>query len=112
MKRRVAFLILIVLQVIAGGIVYGQSLTDYLAECELKYGSDADLVNGEKYFYPYSTSDGDPFFIFESGSSKLRIKGKEFEEQSLRYDIYNHLLILDYKDVYGGTTSLRVDYIN
>jgi len=106
MKRRVAFLILIVLQVIAGGIVYGQSLTDYLAECELKYGSDADLVNGEKYFYPYSTSDGDPFFIFESGSSKLRIKGKEFEEQSLRYDIYNHLLILDYKDVYGGTTSL------
>ena len=106
MKRRVAFLILIVLQGIAGGIVYGQSLTDYLAECELKYGSDADLVNGEKYFYPYSTSDGDPFFFSGSESSKLRIKGKEFEEQSLRYDIYNHLLILDYKDVYGGTTSL------
>ena len=29
--------------------LYGQqqSITDYLAECERKYGSDADLVNGE-----------------------------------------------------------------
>jgi len=106
MKRIVTILNLFVLLGIAGGIVFGQSLTDYLAECEMKYGSDADLVNGEKYFYPYSRSDGDPFFLSGSESSKIRIKGKDFEEQSLRYDIYNHLLVLDYKDVYGGTTSL------
>lgn len=106
MKRRFTFLILMVLLGIAGGRAYGQSLSDYLAECERKYGSDADLVNGEKYFYPYSSSDGDPFFFSGSESSKIRINGKEFEGQSLRYDIYNHLLVLDYEDVYGGTTSL------
>ena len=27
-----------------------QSITDYLTECERLYGSDANLVNGEKYF--------------------------------------------------------------
>lgn len=85
---------------------YGQSLTDYLAECERKYGRDADLVNGEKYFYPYSRTEGDPFFSSGSESSIIRIKGKNFEEQSLRFDIYNHLLVLDYEDIYGGTTSL------
>ena len=106
MRRRISFLIFIVLLCFGGGFAFGQSLTDYLIECERKYGSDVDLVNGEKYFYPFSSSDGDPFFFSGSESSKIRIKGKEFEEQSLRYDIYNNLLVLDYKDVYGGTTSL------
>jgi hypothetical protein len=106
MKRELTFLILMVLLSIAGGRAYGQSLSDYLTDCERKYGSDADLVNGEKYFYPYSSSDGDPFFFSGSESSEIRIKGKDFEGQSLRYDIYNHLLVLDYEDVYGGTTSL------
>ena len=33
-------------------LLYAQqaSLTNYLAECERKYGNDADLVNGEKYY--------------------------------------------------------------
>jgi len=106
MKRRISLLVLIVLAGITGGLVHGQSLTEFLAECERKYGSDADLVNGEKYFYPYYNSEGNPFFNSASGSSVIRINGKEFEEQSLRYDIYNHLLVLDYTDVYGGTTSL------
>lgn len=106
MKRKLTFLIFMVLLALAGPAGYGQSLSDYLAECEKKYGSDADLVNGEKYFYPYSKTEGDPFFFSGSEPSKIRIKGKDFEEQSLRYDIYNHLLVLDYEDVYGGTTSL------
>ena len=106
MKRRFTFSIFMVLLALAGLEGYGQSLTDYLAECERKYGRDADLVNGEKYFYPYSRTEGDPFFFSGAESSKIRIKGKDFEEQSLRYDIYNQLLVLDYEDVYGGTTSL------
>ncbi len=83
MKRELTFLILMVLLSIAGGRAYGQSLSDYLTDCERKYGSDADLVNGEKYFYPYSSSDGDPFFFSGSESSEIRIKGKDFESYDL-----------------------------
>jgi hypothetical protein len=106
MKKKMAPVIILILLGFSGGMGYGQSLTEYLEECELKYGSDADLVNGEKYFYPYSSAEGDPFFHTGSDLVTLIVKGKEFPGQSLRYDIYNQLLVLDYKDVYGGTTSL------
>lgn len=82
------------------------AITDYLAECERKYGSDADLVNGEKYYYPYRQSQGDPFFFSESRSAVILIHNKEFEGQQLRYDVFNQKLILDFKDIYGSTSSL------
>ena len=82
------------------------SITDYLAECERKYGSDADLVNGEKYFYPYRQADGDPFLFKESRNADITIHEKEFAGQLLRYDIYDQKLVLDYKDLYGATSSL------
>lgn len=83
-----------------------RSITDYLAECESKYGSDADLVNGEKYFYPYRQALGDPFLYTETRSALITIQGKEFEAVQLRYDIFNQKLVLDYKDIYGSTSSL------
>ena len=82
------------------------SITDYLAECERKYGSDADLVNGEKYYYPYRQSQGDPFFFPESRAALVRIYDKEFSGEMLRYDIFNQQLILDFEDLYGATNSL------
>jgi hypothetical protein len=82
------------------------SITDYLAECERKYGSDADLVNGEKYFYPYRQADGDPFLFSEPRDAVITIHEKEFPGQLLRYDIFNQKLILDYKNLYGATSSL------
>ncbi len=83
-----------------------QSITEYLAECERLYGSDANLVNGEKYFYPYSKSDGDPFFFSEPREVVIRVHGKEFAGQRIRYDIFNQQVVLDVKDIYGGITSL------
>ena len=106
MKRNLTKLFLVVFLAMTAWNAYGQTLSEYLLECERKYGSDADLVNGEKYFYPYYSADGDPFFDSGSEGSTISVKGKEFEDQSLRYDIYNHLLVLDYTDVYGGITSL------
>jgi len=82
------------------------SITDFLAECERKYGKDADLVNGEKYFYPYAQALGDPFLFPEARSASITIHGKEFVGQKLRYDLYNQELILDFKDIYGATSSL------
>ena len=88
--------------------LYGQqlSITDYLAECERKYGSDADLVNGAKYYYPYRQSQGDPFLFPESRAAMIKIHDKEFDGQLLRYDIFNQQLILDFKDLFGATNSL------
>jgi hypothetical protein len=83
-----------------------QSISDYLAECERLYGSDADLVNGEKYFYPYTRSEGDPFFFSGQQSVVIKIHEKEFAGQLVRYDIFNQQVVLDFKDIYGGTTSL------
>ena len=82
------------------------SITDFLAECEMKYGSDADLVNGEKYFYPYARVLGDPFFFPEPRTAAIIIHEKEFKGQLLRYDIFNQKLILDYQNIYGVSSSL------
>jgi len=78
----------------------------FLAECERKYGKDADLMNGEKYFYPYGGASGDPFFFTEPRSAIITIHEKQFEDQQLRYDIYQQKLILDYINIYGATSSL------
>ncbi len=88
--------------------LYAQSVSivEYLADCERKYGSDADLVNGEKYFYPYSQSQGDPFFLSEPRPSEITIEGKAFSGQLLRYDLFNQQLVLDYTDLYGATSSI------
>lgn len=83
-----------------------QSITEYLAECERKYGSDANLVNGEKYFYPYTRSEGDPFFFSEPRQVAIRVHEKEFAGQLVKYDIFSQQVILDVKDIYGGITSL------
>ena len=90
------------------------SMLDYLAECERKYGSDADLVNGIKYYYPYRTSQGDPYFYTDPREAVIRIHDKEFDGQLLRYDIFNQQLILDYQDLYGARSSLvlRDEWVN
>lgn len=88
--------------------LYGQqaSIIEYLEEFEKKYGQDADLVNGEKYFYPYRQSQGDPFFFSEPHRAVITIHEKQFRDQLLRYDIFNQKLILDFKDLYGANSSL------
>jgi len=88
--------------------LYAQDIqmNDFLAECERKYGKDADLMNGEKYFYPYGKSSGDPFFFSEARGASITIHNKRFEDQLLRYDIYKQKLILDYTSIFGATSSL------
>lgn len=91
-----------------------QSITEYLEECERKYGSDASLVNGEKYFYPYARAEGDPFLYSEAREAVIRVHEKEFPGQLLKYDIFNQQVILSVDDIYGGVTSLvlRNEWVN
>lgn len=76
-------------------------------DAEKKYGPLADLVNGVKYYYPYWADTGDPFFrAEESKGVPIQINGKLFEKQDIRYDIYNHLIVLDYIDMSGAAASI------
>ena len=106
MRRSLTITVLAALLGLSNLFAQQASITDYLAECERKYGSDADLVNGEKYFYPYRQSQGDPFFFSDSRSAVIRIHDKEFAGQQLRYDVFNQKLILDFQDIYGASSSL------
>jgi len=83
-----------------------RSLAAQLEQYDQKYGNDPRLVNGEKYYYPYRRSDGDPFLESSPRKTILHIGGNVFKDQAIRYDIYNQLLVLEYKDVYGATSSL------
>jgi len=113
MRRTLTITVLIALLGLSGLYAQQQSITDYLAECLRKYGNDADLVNGEKYYYPYRQSEGTPFFFDEARSAVIRIKEKEFAGQQLRYDVFNQKLILDFMDIYGANSSLvlRDDWV-
>ena len=106
MKRSLTITVLAVLLGLCQVYAQQASITDYLTECERKYGSDADLVNGEKYFYPYRQYEGDPFFFSESQPAVILIHDKEFEGQQLRYDLFNQKLILDFENIYGASSSL------
>jgi len=89
-----------------------QGLTDPSSEqarenAEKKYGPVAELVNGVKYYYLYWADTGDPFFRSEESKGiSIQIKGRLFEKQDIRYDIYNQLIVLDYTDVSGADASI------
>lgn len=98
---------------------------ELMKEAEQKYGLDPELVNGEKYHYHFSTASGDPFFelggrrisaeevngkvysgVAQDPLASIVIKGKQYSEQHIRYDIYQQLVILDYVDQHGAPASV------
>ena len=71
------------------------------------YGPNADLLNGEKYQYPYRSAGGDPFFeVGNDPDASVQIKGKLYENQKVRYDICNQLMVLDFLDRSGAKGSI------
>ncbi len=74
---------------------------------ESQYGPDLDLLNGRKYNFTYRSARGNPFFEAPgANSAAIQIKGKLYENQSIRFDIYQQLLILDFIDLSGGNSSI------
>lgn len=74
------------------------------------YGSDPLLYNGRFYtFFPPLNTGGNQFFTdsqFEIGSVTLR--GVNYTDLRLNYDIYNQLLILKHKNLSGGTNLIII----
>jgi len=86
------------------------SITSYGGIRELaekQYGPDPDLLNGRKYNFIYRSAEGNPFFEVPGVvSSNIQIKGKLYVDQRIRFDIYNQLIILEFKDVSGARSSI------
>ncbi len=73
---------------------------DAVKELDKVYGLDQTLYNGKKYSFivPPGTS-GHQFLqaqLFSDGT--LTLKGKEYHDIALNYDIYNQQLLLQYAD--------------
>ncbi len=85
------------------------SFDEIKADAEKKYGPIADLINGEKYYYPYWADSGDPFFLpGESKGVSIVVRGKLFEDRNIRYDICNQFIVLDYTDLSGASASIAL----
>ena len=84
-------------------------------DAEARYGPDPDLLNGEKYNFTFRSAEGTPFFeVHGNALSSIQIKGKIYEEERVKFDIYNQLVVLDFTDLSGATSSivLRDDWID
>lgn len=82
-------------------------LMDVRQVAEEQYGPLAELINGEKYNYPYRLDSGDPFF--ESGASDIasvQINGHMYDDQKIKYDIYNQLMVLEFTYSSGARESI------
>lgn len=77
-----------------------------LETAEKRYGPSGELLNGEKYHYPYHSIQGDPFLGMEGSAASIQISGTIYEGQSIRFDIFNHEVVLDYTDPSGAPGSI------
>ena len=71
------------------------------------YGLDKDLVNGIQYYNRHLRSQGHPYFLsdrFSDGS--VSIKGKLYQAVSLKYDLFQQDLELEYEAFTGGKNRL------
>ena len=76
-------------------------------DAEQKYGPLAGLVNGEKYFYPYDVSAGTPFLRESAGNdAALHMKGEVYEELTIRYDLHQQVMVLEFTDWMGAPVSI------
>lgn len=90
------------------------SLLEISKDANKRYGPNANLLNGEKYHYPYRLARGNPFFEVKGDEGvSIQINGRVYENQKIKYDIYNQLIVLDYKDRSGapGSIVLRNEWL-
>ncbi|TFH27755.1 MAG: hypothetical protein E4H10_02810 [Bacteroidia bacterium] len=84
-------------------------------DAEANYGPDPDLWNGKKYNFIYRSAIGTPFFeVHGNALSSIQIKEKIYREERIKFDIYNQLVVLDFTDLSGATSSivLRDDWVD
>ena len=84
-----------------------QEISEY---AEDRYGPLLELISGEKYYYPYREALGNPFLYGEgSQTATLQILGRTYENQRIRFDIYNQFVLLDFNDETGAARSIILE---
>lgn len=84
-----------------------QSILEISDHAEEKYGPDMVLTSGEKYHYPYRAALGNPFLIpGGTADASVQLNGVVYENQDVKYDIYNQLVVLDFIDMTGASRSI------
>ena len=99
--------------------LFAQDATDFSfleisEDANKRYGPSPNLLNGEKYHYPYRSARGNPFFeVKGDADASVQINGRLFEKQKIKYDIYNQLIVLDFIDRSGapGSIVLRNEWL-
>ncbi len=67
------------------------------------YGIDFQLINGEEYIYRHSGINGHPYYHDNSWiEGTVKTVDAEYSGVSLRYDIYDDLLILNHISSQGS----------
>ncbi len=109
----IAAILLSMLYISGQGAVQGQSaqkrseVDPIREEANQKYRGSSELLNGEKYYYPYRSARGTPFLELPGDPpATVQLSGKTFHDQRIRYDIYNQYMILDYENIAGVRGSL------
>lgn len=88
----------------------GFTALEISAYAEERYGPVVELISGEKYYYPYRKAKGNPFLYGEdSQHATLQILGRSYENQRIRFDIYNQLVLLDFYDETGAARSIILE---
>ena len=84
-----------------------QSILEISDHAEEKYGPDMVLISGEKYHFPYRAALGSPF-LNPSGTddASVQVNGVVYENQDVKYDIYNQLIVLEFNDMTGASRSI------
>jgi len=103
----VALLFVIICQPLLSQEASVQQFLEISDHAEEKYGPDMVLINGEKYYYPYRAALGNPF-LTSSGTNdaSVQLNGIVYENQHVKYDIYNQLIVLEFNDMTDASKSI------
>jgi len=95
--KTITYSLLTTLLLFISGTLFPQ---DAAKELDQRYGLDQTLFNGKKYTFLVPPGTSRHQFIqsqlFSPGN--LMLRGKEYRDVSLNYDIYNQQLLLQYAD--------------
>lgn len=83
-----------------------ENLNSYFNEA---YSLDQTLINGPKYYNLYPGTSGHAFLFDDFVEGSINLKGKNYNNLSLNYDLLNQKILLKYKNHYGGLEQI---YIN
>lgn len=107
------FLTFILLLSFSGLICQTTAVQDLKEFSEKKYGPDDILINGSSYLLSHPSANGNPFLIENKFTpSTINLKGRQFNNILLKYDIEQQTIILKVDNLYSSKIiTLRDNYI-